>query len=447
MKIKGRIFDKKIPTIVGVVILLAGLVTGILLVSKPQNLLTRAGPTDTPKNVKISNVGAESATVSWTTDIPVTGMVKYSDNPSNLSLPGTDVRDQLSGEAGLFTTHYVTITNLSPSKTYYFEIMSGSASYDDNDRPYQLRTGVKASSRAEDVMKGKIVASEGQGVEGAIVYVEIDGGETLSALTKIRGDWQLDLSKVRNDKGVMLAYDLQNQPISLFVQGGVLGTATALTNTANDNPVGDVMMGTNVNLIGDTAALINQAGQKTGGDSSVTGSGFGQLADAGTNEDSQELINPVSDGEKIATSSPEFRGKLPAGTSVTITVNSETEQTTTITVDENGEWVWTPPMGLEPGEHTIEVEYEDEGGVLQKITRSFVVLAAEETDGLPAFTATASATPTASLTPAEASGSSMPSTESGVPEAGVLTSTYWLLIVGVGLFITGEVSRRWTKTI
>jgi len=82
------------------------------------------------------------------------------------------------------------------------------------------------------------------------------------------------------------------------------------------------------------------------------------------------------------------------------------------------------------------------------------VLAAEDVGGIPSFTATGSATPTTtpttspSATPTviEASGSSMPSTESGVPEAGVLTSTYWLLIVGLGLFLTGQNLKKWIRT-
>lgn len=447
---KLDVFNKRIPTIIGVIVLIGGLIAGILLVGKPQNLLTRAGPTSVPKNVKISNKQAESVTVSWTTDVPVSGLLNYSDNPSNLGLPGADVRDQRSGESGVFTAHYVVLTNLVANKTYYFEIVAGSASYNDSGRPYQIRTGAGTGMGAKDVVSGKIVSGGGQGVEGVVVYVEVDGGETLSVLTENGGTWQLDLGQVRDSKGQIVVYDRQGQQVSLFVQGGVLGTATALTNTANDSPVGDIVMGTNVNLI----ESVGSGQAATTGDGQASdlpeGAGFGGLADSEVVIGTEELLNPTVDGEEIATSSPEFRGKLPIGTSVIITVNSDVEQTTTITVDEDGYWTWTPPVELESGEHTISIEYEDEGGILQQLTRSFVVLAAEDSEGLPSFTATESATPTASPsavpTVAEASGSSMPSTESGVPDAGVLTSTYWLLIVGLGLFFAGQLSKRWIKT-
>lgn len=448
MKKKADIFSKRIPTILGVIILIGGLVSGILLVGKPQSLLTKAGPTSVPKNVKISNKGGESVAVSWTTDVPVTGLLKYSDNPSNLSLPGADIRDQASGEAGIFTTHYVVLTNLGVNKTYYFEILAGSTSYDDSTKPYQVRTGVGTGVGEKDIVSGKIVTAAGQGIEGAIVYMEIDGGETMSSLTKNGGVWQLNLGAAKNDKGQTLVYDKQNQQISLFVQGGALGTATALTNTANDSPVQDIVIGTNVNLVESVVPISGVTNDLT------DGGGFGDLAD------SEEIINPVIDGEKIATSSPEFMGKLPAGTSIKVTVNSQVEQSASVTADEDGVWTWTPPMDLEPGEHTVSIEYEDENGILQMITRSFIVLAAEDVGGTPAFTATGSATPISTPTPTvspsttpsatptvvEASGSSMPSTESGVPEAGVLTSTYWLLIVGLGLFLTGQNLKKWIRT-
>lgn len=73
---------KKIPTALGVLILLGGLVAGVVLVNSRQGLLTKAGPTEAPKNVKISDKGANTFTVSWTTDTPVTGYLNYSENPA-----------------------------------------------------------------------------------------------------------------------------------------------------------------------------------------------------------------------------------------------------------------------------------------------------------------------------------------------------------------------------
>jgi hypothetical protein len=99
------IMTKRIPTIVGVLILLAGLVAGVILVNNRQGLLTKAGPTESPKNVKVSNLGSSTFTVSWTTDTPVTGYLKYSEDPAKITTPAGDIRDQISGSSQGYTNH------------------------------------------------------------------------------------------------------------------------------------------------------------------------------------------------------------------------------------------------------------------------------------------------------------------------------------------------------
>ncbi len=90
MKIKKSLLNKRIPTILALLLLFGGLVGGVLLVSKPQSLLTKAGPTATPQNVRITNKTENSLTVSWITDTPVVGAVEYSNNPAKLEMTVRD---------------------------------------------------------------------------------------------------------------------------------------------------------------------------------------------------------------------------------------------------------------------------------------------------------------------------------------------------------------------
>jgi hypothetical protein len=448
-----------------VFLLVLGLGAGLFLVGKEQFLSIKAGPTAVPKNVKIANISSSGLTITWTTDTPVTGLIRYSENPAKLSLPAGDTRDQRSGSSGSFTTHYVDLVGLTPGKTYYFEIVSGSEAYNDNNKPYQVTTAPQASPMSEDIVSGKVLLPSGQGAGGVIVYLEIQGATPLSALTKDDGSWRLPLSTARDKAGQYVKYDGEKTTVSIFAQGGSLGTATAVTNTKNDSPVADITLGKVMNFVegGEPAASGNGELLVPQEETAVaSGSGFSELAEksAVTVMPTPDLTNPAEatlsvkvtnvsyDGEKIATSSPEFRGKAPAGTVLKITVHSNELQTGTITVDDSGAWSFTPPSDLEPGEHTMTVEYVDENGVAQKITRTFTVLAASEASGLPAFTATPSATVTPATSSASISAtptatrSSMPSTESGVPEPGTLTPTYLLSIVGLGLFVLGVISRK-----
>ena len=81
---------------------------------------------------------------------------------------------------------------------------------------------------------------------------------------------------------------------------------------------------------------------------------------------------------------------------------------------------------------------KDKNGLLQKITRTFIVLASGES-GLPAMTATPSGTATPSPTPTSTTSgrTSMPSTTSGIPSSGYLTPTFIVFIMGFSLIFLG----------
>jgi hypothetical protein len=69
--------NKKLPTILGVIILLLGVVTGVVLINSQQVFKIGADVEAVPKNVRISNITDSAVTVSWTTDIPSNGFVKW----------------------------------------------------------------------------------------------------------------------------------------------------------------------------------------------------------------------------------------------------------------------------------------------------------------------------------------------------------------------------------
>ncbi|HOX96320.1 MAG TPA: Ig-like domain-containing protein [Candidatus Woesebacteria bacterium] len=446
---------KRIPTLLGVLILLGGLVAGVILVNSRQGLVTKAGPTASPKNVKISNRRADTFTVSWTTDTPVTGYLKYSENPAKITTPAGDARDQISGSSQSSTNHYVTVTGLNPNRTIYFEIGSGSQMYDDNGKPFTVQTGKQVvASQTEDVISGKVLGANGSPITNAIVYVEVEGGETLSAMTNTEGSWKLNLLLSRNSSGDLLSYDASTSLISIFVQAGISGTATAITNTGNAKPVPDIVLGKNQSFVETTTATTS--GTLT--DTATKSSGFKNIAEEATSivlsPDASEsagsviILNPAINGEMIATSSPEFKGKTNPGTTIKITVHSALEMTQVIKADKDGLWTWTPPQDLEPGVHTLTLEYTDENNVFQKVVRSFTVLAAESTGGLPAFTATPSATvtttKTATISATPTKKASMPATTSGtLTDTGTLSLTVVLAVLGLGMLLFGKISRRW----
>lgn len=92
------------------------------------------------------------------------------------------------------------------------------------------------------------------------------------------------------------------------------------------------------------------------------------------------LITSIKENERVATESPVIRGKGVPGSTVTIIIHSESEQTAVVTVDANGNWVYEPTTPLEPGDHTVQVMTTDPNtGETQTDTTAFVVASGNET--------------------------------------------------------------------
>jgi len=450
MATKG-LMSKRIPTILGIFILIAGLVAGVILVNMRQGLESKAGPSESPKNLKISNLNASTFSVSWTTETPLTGLIKYSEDPVKIVTPAGDVRDQISGTSQSYNNHTVNVSGLSPGTTYYFLIISGSGAYDDNSKPFSVRTVAQAIAPPEDLIFGKIVRDTGDPINGGIVFVEAEGGQTLSTITKTDGTWRLNLANSRDKDGKVLTYDPEKTLLSIFVQAGNTGTATALTDTSKDKPVPDIVLGKNQSFV-ESSQLLTDLVEAT--PSAQIGEGFqleaAQLLTASEQLEatsSVKILNPAMNGEIIATDKPEFSGKAPVGSVLKLNLNS-VEMTQVVQPDTDGNWKWTPPQPLELGPHTLTVEFTDLANQVQKIVRTFVVLLSDQ----PAFTATPSATPTVTPTPLIGISpsltvvTSMPATESGnlVPSGG-LTTTLGFAILGLVLLYIGSMSKKWMK--
>jgi hypothetical protein len=433
---KKKLSKLHFPTVVGLLILLIAVFVGVYLVKTRTGVKIGAEESETPKQVRITNVTDTGFSVSWVTDKAVTGLVKYGTVVDELKQAGLDDRDQLSGEAGSFSIHHVTVKNLTPSTQYYFSIESGKNSYDNKGKAFEITTGkTLGTPPAADPVYGTILTPSGTAAEGVVVYVNVANAAPLSALAKTNGNWALSLSTARSsDLGSYLSYDTQATIVNILVQGGSQGTAPAITTTANDNPVPDITLGQSHDFRMVASAGVNQLD----GDMEVaTGSsGFAEIAgstESATASYSGEvtLDNPSINGEIINATQPAFIGTGPPGTVLSVEVNSEETYTGTVTINEDGEWEFSPPEGLEPGDHQVTVTYIDSEGVEQVLTRNFVIAAAGESDE-PAITAT----PSGSVS-TDSGRTSMPSTDSGVPDPGSGEVTLLMLLMGVGLLLGG----------
>ncbi|MCJ7829716.1 fibronectin type III domain-containing protein, partial [Patescibacteria group bacterium] len=432
---------------------------GVVMIKNGSDFFLKASPTLIPSQSKVTNITDNSFTVSWLTEDKTSGFVKYG-TEQNLSFTAADDRNQLSGKTDNFNTHHITLKNLKPATAYLFKIGSGNKIFDSNGQPYQVTTAKTAKTPpANDVAYGTVVNQSGQAVEGAVVYLSLANASPASTLTKASGSWVIPLNLIRSaDLADWASYDKEASIEEIFVQAGALGTATVVATTKNDSPMPKITLGQNFDFR--KIAEIKPEEEKTQMENQATESSKFALeatptassTPVATASKELKIINP-DQNEKLNTQKPEILGTAPVGETLTITIQSTATYSGTVKVDNQGNWKWSPPTNLEPGEHTVTASYLDKNGQKQTVSHTFLVLASG-TSGLPSLTATLSGSATPSPTPTATSASqtaspsptptsttsgriSMPSTEGGVPSSGYLTPTFLVFIIGCSLIFLG----------
>lgn len=223
--------------------------------SVPVTPTPTATPTHTPTpalaitQVRVTNVRDESFTVSWVTNRSAAGEVHYGTDPANLNQTAPDDR----GAGTHDDTHYVTLANLTPETTYYFDVASDGTTDDNGGTHYTVTTGPTLGVPLPDIIYSRVFSSDGvTPAEGAIVYIllrDADGkgssGEArpLSALVASNGDWHTDLGNVRTaDLSGYFSYSRNGDEVELRAQGAGDGTASQVVDTGDDSPAPDMVL-------------------------------------------------------------------------------------------------------------------------------------------------------------------------------------------------------------
>lgn len=443
----------KLPTLIGIALLLVGVIAGVFLIQQTQVFKLGADVTATPKNVRITNITDDSLSISWTTDKATSGFVKWGKSTS--SLPNVDL-DEFS-ENGL--THYVTLRGLTQSTDYFLAIVSNGEEFTNNGTPWTTTTGISLPTPTNsEIVTGTVLTQDGTPAKNALIYISIGGASTLSTTTSPSGSWIVPIATIRTtDLSNYFNPEPQSDILEISVQAEN-GVASAQAYIASANPLPPIVVGQvhdfkNVTQ-SQTTGLPNA--DLTVPESSQ--SSYFNVGDIATTLTDVVTLDSLESGEVVTSSQPEFFGKAPPTTDLVITIESD-PVTETVTSSSAGNWNWSPPADLEPGTHTITITWRDINGVLNSISRTFIVQAAEG----PAFAATPSATPTTtpSPTPTQSPTASATPKPSGtptatpkatlkasptatssatpvpLPDSGTLTPTILLFSMGIVLLLIG----------
>ena len=126
----------KIPTIIGIIILLIGTFAGVYLLRMTQVFRIGASGAVMPKDIRTGNLSDTSATISWVTEDATSAFINWGETQGGLG----KVENESDANQKFFT-HSITLTGLKPNTTYYYKINSEGADFDNDGIPWQITTG------------------------------------------------------------------------------------------------------------------------------------------------------------------------------------------------------------------------------------------------------------------------------------------------------------------
>jgi len=405
------------PTFVG--LLLFAFVFGgfIVLFERVVRLPSRASADTTPKHAEVSNVSDTSFTVTWITDKPATGALIVTDH-TRKPVVVYDERDT-AGKLGKYVTHSVVYRSGTPQKEYAIQILTNGTAVS-APAVAHVRTGptLTGSAGGLEPAYGRVMNAHDEPATGALVYLTLPESQKLSTLVTASGSWLIPLNLIRSQDLTQLLPTAQRVTEELLVRSGTEETS-AVTDTLNDSPVPDMMLGKTYDFRRQQALNTVVDAKSVLGDTAQTPPVSGTVA----------ITQPL-DGAALATRVPLFQGTGVAGNPVSITIGIHHPIGGSTSVGADGIWRYTPKEPLSVGKQSVTISSRDGSGKPVAITHMFEILKSG-TQVLGAATPSATLTPTLTPTPTSTLGGEP------IPVTGSPLPLIVLLILGVGLLAGG----------
>lgn len=363
--------EKRIPTIIGVIILIICIVIGVYYTNFRTTLGSKASGDCSPINPQVTNITHNSADISFvTTSLCSMALSINNQIVQDIKLQTTNTTNDSS------SIHYYQIKYLQESTDYTYSLIVNNESITNNN--FTFKTSIKPNSTipSSNLAWGRILNPDMQTTANAIVYLNIPGAAPLSSFVTTNGNWSVSLASSfnaeKNDWFTPPAIPVEEDIVVIAADSS---TTQVSNNTGLNNPVPDIILGQN-SLVVSTGRQNESTGQLD----NITPVQTRKVLD---------ITNPKN-GETLTVSEPDFFGTAPINSSVIIEVHSPLAINGETQSDVSGTWHWSPPENLTPGEHTITVKTQNPStGLWEVVTRNFIVQAADTEN--PSYEASGSA--------------------------------------------------------
>ncbi len=379
-------WDKKIPTLLGIFLIAVAVGLTSYLAQIGVLPFLNAAPSETPTDIRITNISDFAFTVTYKTADSVIGTISYGTD-KKLGQIALDDRDQKSGNPQNYNLHSITVRQLSASTTYYFSILSGKTTFLNNNQDFTVTTGPKVNRTPSDVppVSGKIILPTGEIPTESLVFVKTAASQLLSTLTNSAGIYILPINTLRTSDLTDYAAITSGTAFYILANDNTY-SSTALWSGDTSSPVPLLTLGNNYDFTASSTAIASTAALPIG---------FPQF-NLDTSLNATPLVESPTDNESFSDQQPLFAGKALPNSTVEITIHSDQAIKTQVTSDKNGNWIYRPTTPLSPGQHTLTITTTNQNGILQTIEKTFTIFSSGTQ---VAQAATPSATPTSKPTP------------------------------------------------
>lgn len=180
----------KIPTLLGLGILLLGIITGTYLVLRDQVFYTKASPNLIPQNITLTNIDDNSITISWQTSSATPSFIIYGTTSANEQ---ATLDDRDANKPNNYTIHHITLKNLLPKTTYLYKIVSGKYT----SETLKFTTASPASSQnGFNPVIGSVLDGD-KPLNDGVAYLSVSGAVVQSATIKNFGNFIIPISFLR----------------------------------------------------------------------------------------------------------------------------------------------------------------------------------------------------------------------------------------------------------
>ncbi len=386
--------NKRIPSILGTILLLFILFAGVWLTLRRTNTVSKASGDCTPTGVQVTNLTNKSADISFLTSATCS---------TSLTINGKTIPN--FGDK--LTTHYYRIDNLQASTLYQYYIIANGQQHQQPSFNFKTAPQVSTQTSTANLAWGKVVLASNKPSPNTIIYLNISGAWPLSALTDSDGQWHILLSNsfTQDKSAPFIPPTGGTEDILIYTPDGQL---TQVENSLSKNdPVPNIIVGQ-----GFTPQL---------------GTGPGVTIPVSTSTpiilNSKLSITSPSEGESITSLRPDIFGVGKNNSPVNLSIDTDIIGKTTSKND--GSWNWSPDKNLSLGKHILTVTLGSE--LLQ---RNFTIIITTNATSPLSFSATPSATIVPTILPSTIPTvrTSKPSTKSGVPVTGNAFPFYLLIL-------------------